>query len=118
MNDEEREALRSATDLILVTHGRRSGQPHAVTLWFAYDGTDVWLRTDASTDWYRNLERDPRCVLRVGGREIDAVRVAAVDTMSALRRVVDLLRAKYGAEWVSDWYVERGRVPVRLRLVG
>lgn len=118
MNDADRDALRSAPELVLVTTGRRSGRSHEVTVHFAFDGNDVWLRTDATTDWYRNLERDPRCVLRVGGRELHAAHEDVPDTMSALRRVVELLRAKYGAEWVSDWYVERGRMPVRLRLVG
>lgn len=101
-----------------MTRGRRSARQHAVTLWFAYDEDEVWLRTDASTDWYRNLEQDPSCLVRVDGREIQAMREPVVDTMSAVRRVVELLRAKYGVEWVGDWYVERGRVPVRLRLVG
>lgn len=118
MNDDDRDALGSSAELVLVTTGRRTGRPHEATVWFALDGDDVWLRTDATTDWYRNLERDPRCVLRVGGRDVHAVREDVPDTMSALRRVVELLRAKYGVEWVSDWYVERGRVPVRLRLVG
>jgi hypothetical protein len=39
------------------------------------------------------------------------------DLEGDLRRVVSLLREKYGAEWVADWYVERGRVAVRLRPV-
>jgi hypothetical protein len=44
------------------------------------------------------------------------VREPIDDEPTALRHVVDLFRAKYGAEWVGDWYVERGRTPVRLRL--
>ena len=103
---------------MLVTRGRRSGRPHEARVWFAYDEGAVWLRTDATTDWYRNLEREPRCRIRVEGHELEAERVPLVDTMSALRLVVSLFRAKYGQEWVADWYVERGRVPVRLQLVG
>lgn len=111
------QALRSADELVLVTRGRRSGVPHEVTLWFAYDGRFVWLRTDAGTDWYRNLQQEPRCRLRVGGHELAAVREEIADTMSALRELVRLWREKYGQEWVADWYVERGRVPVRLRIL-
>lgn len=117
MNDPARDALRTSDELVLVTRGRRSGADHEVTLWFAYDGTSVWLRTDASTDWYRNLEREPRCRLRVADVEILAVREQIADTMSALRALIRLWRDKYGQEWVADWYVERGRVPVRLRIV-
>ncbi len=118
MRPEVRDALRTAQELVLVTRGRRTGTAHEVTIWFAYDGTDIWVRTDATTDWYQNLVRDPRCRVRVDGHELDAVREEVVDTMSALRALVALWRDKYGAEWVADWYVERGRVPVRLRPVG
>ena len=38
--------------------------------------------------------------------------------MSALRALVGLWRDKYGQEWVADWFVERGRVPVRVRVLG
>ena len=99
-----------------MTRGRKSGRPHETTTWFAYEDGSVWLRTDRDTDWYRNLRHDPRCRIRVGTAELDATSEPIADAAAALRRVVDLFRAKYGAEWISDWYVERGRTPVRLRL--
>ena len=108
-------ALGEAEEIELITTGRRSGTPHAVTVWFAYDDGSLWLRTDRDADWYRNLERDPRARVRVAGREFEVVRAAVADEEAALRRLVDLWRDKYGQEWVGDWYVERGRVPVRLR---
>jgi hypothetical protein len=99
-----------------VTRGRKSGRPHEATTWFAYEDGAVWLRTDRDTDWHRNLRHDPRCRIRVGTTELDATSEPIADAAAALRHVVDLFRAKYGAEWVSDWYIERGRTPVRLRL--
>lgn len=113
--DLERE-LRTAEELELLTTGRHSGRPHAVRVWFAYEDGAIWLRTDRAADWLRNLERDARCRIRVAGVECAAKRVAVEDEGAALRRLVDLWRAKYGPEWVADWYVERGRVPVRLVL--
>ena len=101
---------------MLITHGRKTGRPHKATVWFAHDDGVLWLRTDVDTDWYLNLERDPRCRIRIGAVELAATREPIADEAAALRRVVDLFRAKYGVEWVSDWYVERGRAPVRLRL--
>lgn len=109
------EALRAAQEIVLVTRGRKSGRPHEATVWFAYEDGAVWLRTDHDTDWYRNLRRDPHCRIRLGTTELPAVNEPIADAAAALRHVVDLFRAKYGAEWVSDWYVERGRTPVRLR---
>jgi len=99
-----------------VTRGRKTGRPHEATVWFAYEDGAMWLRTDHDTDWYRNLRRDTRCRIRLGTTELAAIREPIADEPAALRHVVDLFRAKYGAEWVSDWYVERGRTPVRLRL--
>jgi hypothetical protein len=109
-------ALRDAEEIELVTRGRRSGRPHAVTLWSAYDGGVLWLRGDADADWYRNLRADPRCRIRVNAMEVAGTREDVADEDVALRRLVELWRAKYGPEWVGDWYVERGRIPVRVRV--
>ena len=108
--------LGESDEAVIVTRGRRTGRPHATTVWYAYEDGVVWLRTDHDSDWYRNLRRDPRCRIRVGKAEVPAVSVPVPDEAAALRHVVELFRAKYGAEWVSDWYVERGRAPVRLHL--
>lgn len=109
-------ALREAEEIVLVTRGRKTGRPHQTTVWCAYEDGVVWLRTDHGSDWYRNLRRDPQCRIKVGTTERPAVSEPIADEAAALRHVVELFRAKYGAEWVSDWYVERGRTPVRLRL--
>ena len=108
--------LRDAEEIVLITRGRKTGRPQEATVWSAYENGGIWLRTDRTSDWYRNLLRDPRCRIRVGRTEVGAVREPIDDEAAALRHVVDLFRAKYGAEWVGDWYVERGRTPVRLRL--
>ncbi len=109
-------ALGEAEEIVLVTRGRKTGRPHETTVWCAYEDGTVWLRTDHDSDWYRNLRRDPQCRIRVGTAELPAVSEPIADEAAALRHVVELFRAKYGVEWVSDWYVERGRAPVRLRL--
>ena len=77
-------ALRSADELVLETRGRRTGRPHRVTLWFAYEGSDIWLRTDPDADWFRNLARDPRCRIVVGGDAADARREPIDDEAQAL----------------------------------
>lgn len=102
-------------------------------LWFVYADGVVWLRTgerpsdpdasgvrrrtsaDRETDWLRNLEQDPRGRIRVGGVELEARYEPSTAPDADLRRLVELMRAKYGAEWVADWYVDRGRIPVKLR---
>lgn len=100
-----------------MTTGRRTGHPHAVTLWFAYEDGVLWLRTDRDADWYQNLVADPRCRIRVGGDEFAGVMEAPSEEDAALRHLISIWREKYGGEWVGDWYVERGRIPVHVRLV-
>ena len=127
-------ALAEAAELELVTTGRVSGLPHSVRLRFAHDDGVIWLRTgerpsapdasgvrrrresDRTTDWLRNLERDPEARVRIADSELQARYEPSADPPGDLRRAVDLLRAKYGAEWVGDWYLDAGRIPVKLRL--
>jgi hypothetical protein len=129
-------ALAEADELELITTGRVSGGRHSVRLRFAYDDGVLWLRTgerpaapdasgvrrrtesDRTTDWLRNLESDSRAVVRIVGAELPARYERSVDPAADLRRAVALLRDKYGAEWVADWYLEMGRIPVKLRLGG
>ena len=116
MTDPLERALQTEEELEVVTTGRRTGRPHRVTVWFAYEPDVLWLRTDRDADWLRNLEREERARVSIAGQEIDVHREPIDDEVAALRHVIELWRKKYGQEWVADWYVERGRVPVRLRL--
>jgi hypothetical protein len=109
-------ALRTAEEIELITRGRRTGRPHTVRLWSAFDDGILWLRSDADTDWYRNLRADPNCHVRVDGLELDGQHERSTDATADLHRLVTLWREKYGNEWVGDWYVERGRIPVRIRV--
>jgi hypothetical protein len=127
-------ALAEADELELVTTGRVSGQPHTVRLRFAYGDGLVWLRTgerasapdatgirrrtesDRTSDWLRNLENDPDARIRIGDAEFRARYERSGDLGADLRRAVELLREKYGAEWVGDWYLDAGRIPVKLRI--
>ena len=127
-------ALAEADELELVTTGRVSGGPHTVRLRFAYRDGVIWLRTgerasapdatgirrrtesDRTSDWLRNLEQDPDARVRIGDAQFRARYEPSADAEADLRRAVDLLREKYGAEWVGDWYLDAGRIPVKLRL--
>lgn len=111
-------ALGDPEELELETRGRRSGRPRRVRLWFALEGDVLWLRTDElTTDWLLNLRAEPRCVVRIGAQELAARYEPIEDRDEALRHLVELWRTKYGAEWVQPWYIEKGREPVRLRIV-
>lgn len=103
-------------------------------LLFVYDDGLIWVRTDErppapdasgvhwrssrdrDPDWLRNLVLEPSAEVRVGGLTLSVRYESSTDQTSDLRRAVDLMRAKYGADWVEDWYVDRGRVAVKLRV--
>lgn len=111
------DALRDEEELELRTRGRRTGRIHSLRLWFAHEDGVLWLRTDErAPDWLRNLRAHPECAVRVGGHELAARYEPVDDRERALRHLVALWRSKYGPDWVQDWYVERGREPVRLSL--
>ena len=134
MDPATERALAEADELELVTTGRVSGDPHTVRLRFAYDDGIVWLRTgerpsapdasgvrrraesDRTTDWLRNLEHDPNARIRIADSDLKARYEPSADPPTDLRRAVDLLRQKYGPEWVGDWYLDAGRIPVKLLL--
>lgn len=129
-------ALAETDELELVTTGRVSGHPHTVRLRFAYHDGVIWLRTgerpsapdasgirhrtesDRTSDWLRNLEQDPHARVRLADAELPARYERSADAAADLRKAVELLREKYGAEWVGDWYLDAGRIPVKLRLEG
>ena len=135
MTPEAERALRESTELVLVTRGRRSGKEHAVPLRFAYADGSVWLRAEPrdaprdrsaavvvrrgasrAPDWYRNLGVDPRCRIRVAGHDLAGTARVLADRPAVLQRAIELWREKYGAEWVADWYLDAGRLPVRVDL--
>ena len=53
----------------LTTRGRVSGRPHEIEIWFALDGTTLFLLAGAGerSDWVRNLMADPAVTVRLGG---------------------------------------------------
>ena len=89
-----------------------------MSLWFAHENDTLWLRADEregrGPDWYLNLRHEPRCQVEVDGHRLDGRLVPTADRDAALRRLVTLWREKYGALWVSDWYIDTGRLPVRI----
>jgi PPOX class probable F420-dependent enzyme len=50
----------------LATNGA-DGYPNCVPLWYAIDGDDVVIISDKNTAKVRNLARDPRAVVTIGG---------------------------------------------------
>ena len=103
--------------LHLQTTGRTSGRRRTIEIWFATDGTRIYLLAGGRdrAHWVRNLRVEPRVRLRIGGRTIDgSARVIEGEPTDMVAR--HLLAAKYqgwseGAP-LSSWAA--GSLPVEV----
>ncbi len=94
--------------LYLTTTGRTSGQPREIEIWFTERDGRYYLIAEHGerAHWVRNLRRDPRVQVRVGGRGFPA-RARVVDRRAepALWRAArERSAAKYG--WGDGLVVE------------
>ena len=88
----------------ITTRGRRTGNPHSVTIWFVVDGDAVYLGTlDAKRDWVRNAAETPAIELDIAGTRVRG-RAHAIADPALEKRVRDLLAAKYWAAWIASWF--------------
>ena len=85
--------------LTLTHHGRRTGRPYDVTIWFVVDGDVVWLESaDVRRQWTRNVRARPDVAITIGDEPFTGT-VTPVDDPATLARCIDLLADKY-------WFVK------------
>lgn len=105
----------------LTTRGRRTANPHTIEIWFAVDGSRLYLLSGNRdrSDWVRNLKADPAVQVRLGHetRSGTAYVVTHPEEDALARR---LLAAKYQG-WregalLSEW--ARTALPVVIRFPG
>jgi deazaflavin-dependent oxidoreductase (nitroreductase family) len=58
----------------LTTRGRVTGHAHEIEIWFAADGSTLYMLAGAGTrsDWVRNLQADPAVTIRLRDVTVDA----------------------------------------------
>ena len=85
--------------LRLTHYGRKSGKPHAVTIWFVVDGDQVDIATaNVNRQWVRNVQKIPAVKLSIGGEMFDGE--ARFLTDRAEHEHVQLkMRSKYWMYW-------------------
>ena len=92
----------------LTTRGRRTGHDHEIEIWFALDGSTLYLLAGAGeqSDWVRNLEAEPTATVRVREHTYSVLgRVVASDTPEDAQ-ARDLVFTKYQARSagsLADW---------------
>ena len=98
----------------LTTTGRVSGEPQEIEIWFGLEGDTVYMLAQGRerADWVKNLRRDPRGSVRIGG-ETFAGRARIVEEPGEDARARELVAAKYD-RLDSDW--RRNALPVAVDL--
>lgn len=114
------ERLTDESFAYLTTTGRVSGKPHTIEIWFALDGTTMYMLSGGGdrADWVKNIRRDPAVRVRVGSRTVGAkARIVRAGT-SADAKARELLDGKYmgwrDGKRLSSW--ARGALPVAIDL--
>ena len=101
--------------LYLTTIGRTTGLPREIEIWFVVCRERFYLlaETGEAAGWVKNIRRNPRVVLRIAERQIDAM--ARVLDRQADRKLWDEVAAiadrKYG--WGDGLPVEITPLPSR-----
>ena len=67
MTTEEVDAFLAAERTCRVATIGHDGRPHVAPLWFAWDGTSLWLNSIVRSQRWTDLMRDPRIAVVVDG---------------------------------------------------
>ena len=87
----------------LTTIGRVSGEPREIEIWFALEGSTLYMLSGGRdrSDWVRNLMREPAVAIRIGDEEFTGTaRVVEDPAEDELAR--RLLPEKYGGRYSGD----------------
>jgi len=104
----------------LTTTGWRSGRDHTKPIWFVVHDGKILIQAgkDGSTDWYRNLTKNPAVRVQQGDYTFRARAVPLTDPVR-VGEIHDLFLRKYTSARVLSWFgssIGQGR-PVELVLV-
>jgi PPOX class probable F420-dependent enzyme len=82
------------------------GRPHIMPVWGMWDDSTLWFTSSAGSRKVRNLAADPRCCITTEDASDPVIiegdaRIAT--ELPVLRRVVDLMNAKYRTDYRVDF---------------
>jgi PPOX class probable F420-dependent enzyme len=99
------ERLTAARNYWVVT-AWPDGRPHSMPVWGMWDDSALWFTTAVGSRKAKNLRADPRCVVTTEDASDPVViegRAEIVTAAGAVRRVLDLMNAKYGTDLQPDF---------------
>jgi len=104
----------------LTTRGRVSGRPHRIEIWFAIEGTTLYLLSGGGdrSDWVRNLRQTPAVTVEIGAGRFHG-RARIVSDHGEDERARALVHDKYAgghAGELTDW--RDSALPIAVDLEG
>ena len=106
--------LAGKSTLILTHYGRKSGKPYEVKIWFVVDGDKVFIGTaNVQRQWVRNVQKNQRIKLSVGGEKFEAQARFLVDPTERDRALAAMGR-KY---WIYSPVFVLGKMLTALGLM-
>jgi len=91
-----------------LTHvGRKTGNPHEVTIWFVLDGDKLYIGTaNVKRQWVQNVQKTPKVKLSIGGENFTGT-ARFLSDRSEHERAMTAIRRKY---WIFRPIMEFGRL--------
>jgi deazaflavin-dependent oxidoreductase (nitroreductase family) len=111
---ERLQRVASTQTLRLTHHGRKSGKPYEVTIWFIVDGDKILLPTaNITRQWVRNVRKTPHVMMNIGG-EMFSGEARFLDDAAERDRVFGFVRTKY---WMFLPAIAIGQILTSLGIV-
>ena len=97
----------------LTHYGRKTGNPHQVTIWFVVDGDKVYIGTaNVNRHWVRNVQKNPQVKLAIGDQTFHGT--ARFLGRAEHERAQWLIRQKY---WMFSPILALGRILMGLGIM-
>jgi PPOX class probable F420-dependent enzyme len=91
MTDADRDAFLAVERICRVATVAPDGSPHATPLWFAWDGTHLWIYSITRAKRWADLQRDPRIAIVVD-TGVDYLELQGVEIVGTAEVVGDVPR--------------------------
>jgi deazaflavin-dependent oxidoreductase (nitroreductase family) len=84
----------------LTTVGRVSGKPHEIEIWFALEGSTLYMLAGSryGSDWVKNIQQQPTVRVRIRERIFEGQARVVNEASSEATRARELVGPKYD-EW-------------------
>jgi len=103
----------------LTTTGRVTGKPHQIEIWFVAQNNSIYMLSGSGTsDWVKNLLKDPAVSVRIGNRTLPGTaRIVENDQeeMTVRNQMADKYKEREADGSLSEW--ARTALPVAIDLI-